>query len=92
MIGSTNPIWIDGDDDGQFTAARGYAKQLRIQIGTDPAKLLAELASFDEAVAAQAASIGRASGLDLRSAGFQQLLATAPQHVQKGFAAFLATL
>jgi hypothetical protein len=92
VIGSTNPIWIDANGDGQFTAARGYAKQLWIRTGNDPVKLLAELASYDEAVASQTASVCHAAGMDLLSTEFKRVLATAPVHVQKGFAAFLATL
>src|SRR5438477_5748614 len=48
VIGSTNPIWVDGDGDGKFTPARAYAQQVIQQNGTDPAKLLPALAAFDE--------------------------------------------
>ncbi|PYI80805.1 MAG: hypothetical protein DME26_20935 [Verrucomicrobia bacterium] len=92
LIGSTNPIWVDADGDGKFTAARAYAKELWMRIGADPVKLLAELASYDQAVTAQAASFGHAGKLDLRSIEFKRLLATAPEHVQKGVTAFIATL
>ena len=57
VVGSTNPIWLDGDGDGRFTAARTYAKRLVNEHGSDPAKLVSALNGFDEAVAAQAASL-----------------------------------
>jgi hypothetical protein len=60
VIGSTNPIWIDADGDGKFTAARTYAAILVQRADGDAEKLRAGLANYDEAVAAQAADlIGR---------------------------------
>jgi hypothetical protein len=92
VVGSTNPIWIDADGDGKFTAARGYAAAIVEQTGTDPAKLLPALAKYDEAVSAQAASLCRAAGRDIRSAEFQHALKAAPQPVQRGFVALVTTL
>ena len=57
VIGSTNPIWIDGDGDGRFTAARGYAEVLVRRAGGDAAELKRALAGFDAAVAMQAAAL-----------------------------------
>ena len=57
VVGSTNPIWIDADGDGKFTAARGYAELLVQRAGGDAAKLQAALADYDEAVAVQAAAV-----------------------------------
>src|SRR5262249_34332416 len=57
LLGATNPIWVDGDGDGKFTAPRAYAKELVRRAGGDSGKLIAELAKYDEAVAAQAASL-----------------------------------
>jgi hypothetical protein len=42
VIGSTNPVWIDADGDGQFLAARAIAQRL-VDAKADPSK-------FDEAV------------------------------------------
>ena len=92
VIGTTNPIWVDADGDGSFTSARGYAKRLVQKHGTDPAKLLSELATYDEAVSAQAASLCQAAGQDLRSADFVHLLTKASPAVQRGFVAFVSTL
>lgn len=54
VIGSTNPIWIDGDGDGRFTSARGYAEKIVAASGGDAVKVKAALAGYDEAVAVQA--------------------------------------
>jgi hypothetical protein len=92
VIGATNPIRVDGDGDGKFTAPRAYAKEIIKRTGSEPKSLVAELAKYDEAVAAQAASLCQASGRDARSAEFEQTLKSALPHVQRGFAAYVATL
>jgi hypothetical protein len=55
IVGSTNPIWIDGDGDGKFSCAREYAAALVRAAAGDAQKLAAALADFDESVALQAA-------------------------------------
>ena len=92
VMGSSNPIWIDGDRDQQFTAARAYAQAILKQFGTDPATLIPRLATYDESVAAQAASLFHGRGQDIRSEGFQAALAGAPEAVQRGFASFAKTV
>jgi hypothetical protein len=92
VLGATNPIWVDGDGDGQFTAPRAYAKEIIQRVGADTGKLIAELAKYDEAVAAQAASLCQAAGRDVRSGEFAEPLKTALQHVQRGFAAYAKSL
>jgi hypothetical protein len=92
VLGLTNPIWIDGDGDGKFTAPRVYAGQLVQRAGADAGKLLAELAKYDEAVASQAADLWQAAGRDIRSSEFEQALRGALQHVQRGFAEYRKTL
>ena len=57
-----------------------------------PKKLIAELAKYDEAVAAQVASLCQTAGRDVRSTEFEEALETALQHVRRGFAAYTATL
>ncbi len=90
-LGCTNPIWLDADADGRFTAPRVYVKQIVQQAGGDPAKFLSALTTVDEAVAAQAASLWQASGQDVRAGEFVRLLQHSPERVRRGFAAFLAT-
>ena len=90
VIGSTNPIWLDGDGDGRFTAARAYAKRLVNEYGMDPAKLVSALNGFDEAVAAQAASFCAAAGQSSGSPAFAEALKAGAAHVQRGFSTFAA--
>jgi hypothetical protein len=92
VLGATNPIWVDGDGDGKFTAPRAYAKQITQRAGGDLGKLFAELAKYDEAIAAQAASCCQASGRDVRSSEFAEALKSALPQVQRGFAAYAKTL
>ena len=90
--GATNPIWIDGDGDGKFTAARGYARRLLKIHGRDLPMLLAALEPFDQAVAAQAAELLAAAGHDMRNARFRKHLISAAPSTRAGFTAFIATL
>jgi hypothetical protein len=92
VVGSTNPIWIDADSDGKFTSAREYARQLVERHRSEPAQLLAALGAFDEAVAAQAASLWTAAGGLLDDPTFARELNAAPPQVQSGFRAFAATM
>lgn len=92
VLGSTNPIWVDGDGDGRFTAPRAYAKMIVAKAGNDLSKLISELAKYDEAVAAQTASLCQAAGRKLRGQEFEAALKKALPHVQRGFAAYVQTL
>ena len=83
---------MDGDGDGKFTPPRVYAKEIVKRAGSEPKKLIAELAKYDEAVAAQVASLCQTAGRDVRSTEFEEALETALQHVRRGFAAYAATL
>jgi len=92
VLGATNPVWLDADGDGRFTSAREYAKQIIERTGIEPANVVAGLSSYDEAVAAQAASVCQSKGQDIRSAEFRQALRRASPSVQAGFGAYAATL
>jgi hypothetical protein len=89
VIGSTNPIRLDADGDGRFTAARGYATRLVARHGANPAALLPALGTFDEAVAAQTAEL---CGLSPDAPGVVEALAAAAPQVRRGFTAYAATL
>ena len=60
VMGAANPIWIDGDRDGQFTCAREYAERLVSAHGMGSEELTCALAGYDSAVAVQFASLFRA--------------------------------
>lgn len=92
VLGATNPVWVDGDSDGKFTAARGYAEALVKRHGTDAAKLFPALTGYDEAVAAQAASLCHAAGKDLRSVEYARAMRGASRSVQRGWVDFAGTV
>jgi hypothetical protein len=92
VIGSTNPIWLDADGDGQFTSARAYAQRLIAAHGADAGRLLPALGDFDEAIAARAASLCVGAGVGLDRPDFAQALKRAAPQVRRGFAAYAATL
>ncbi len=92
VLAATNPIWLDADGDGQFTSAREYARRIVERVGTDPAALIPVLAAFDEAVAAQSASLCQAHGQDVRAPAFRDALRRATAPVQAGFSAYETTL
>ena len=92
VLGATNPVWVDGDGDGKFTAARSYAEQLVKRHGPGAAKLFPALAAYDEAVAAQAASLCHAAGKDLRSVEYSHALLATTRAVQRGWVNYAGTL
>jgi hypothetical protein len=57
VIGSTNPVWIDADDDGQFHSAYAIAQALVHREGGDGVKLKELLKGYDEAVRTQVQSL-----------------------------------
>jgi hypothetical protein len=57
IVGASNPIWLDADGDGKFTAARDYASQLHRRYRDDIVGLHAALADYDQAVRAQLESL-----------------------------------
>jgi hypothetical protein len=92
VAGATNPVWVDADGDGKFTSARAYARLLVAGSRDNVGQLLNRLADFDEATAAQTASLLRQAAKDILSPEFNRQLGLASPSVQKGFAAYLATL
>jgi hypothetical protein len=92
VIGSSNPIWIDSDGDGKFTPAREYARPLVQKHAQHPKDLLSELQRYDRAVAAQAASLLKAAGVNLRAPEIQRSIADAVPFVKEGFLSYIAAV
>jgi hypothetical protein len=90
VIASTNPIWLDADGDGQFTAARGYARRLVQEHGAASPGLITALGQYDEAVAAQAASFCAEAGVSLEAPELAALLEFGADQVRRGFSKFAA--
>lgn len=53
VIGSTNPVWIDGDGDGAWQSAFEIAQKIVARFGADEAGLRAALSKVDAAVKVQ---------------------------------------
>lgn len=91
VIGSTNPIWVDADGDGEFSAARKYAQTLVDRFGVDPISLIPELQNVDESIAAQVAGLCQSVGADVSTREFDDALRQATDSVRRGFLSFIAT-
>jgi hypothetical protein len=91
VIGSTSPVWLDGDGDGRYTSPLDYARTL-VEKETTPQNLMRALEPYDEAVSVQAASLCRARGMKLTSPPFQQAINAAAPAVRQAFVAYLNTL
>lgn len=89
VLGCSGAVWLDVDGDGAATPARRYAEQVFKKSGGDVKFLFRELANYDEAVAAQAASLLQASGQSLLDEGLQDELRKATPPTQQGFKRFL---
>jgi hypothetical protein len=90
VIGSTGTVWLDADGSGQFDCARDYAKRVVDAAGADTDALVARLADFDEAVAAQAAAALRVRSPDQFEATATRVIAAAGPAARRGFEAYLA--
>lgn len=89
VIGSSGAVWLDGDGDGRRTSAHDYAQAAMKESGEDFTKLLARLADYDEAVAAQAAHLWQSAGKSLLAEDARTELKTATPKVAQGFRAYL---
>jgi hypothetical protein len=88
VLSVTNPVRVDADGDGSWSSPRYYA-QLAIELaGTEATSLFRFLAGFDEAVSTQAAALILPAGRRELDPGFAAALQSAPEVVQKGFAAY----
>ncbi len=87
VLGSTGAVFIDADGSGKFDSAHVYAS--RIMAASD-APVGKRLADFDEAVAAQVASIFQESAGEQFEAEMNRLLAAASPAAKRGLEAYLA--
>jgi hypothetical protein len=90
VIGSTGAVWIDGDGDGKRSSAHDYAARLMKEFDGDVPKIVPALAEYDEAVAAQAAGLLQARGVNIGSAEIRDSAQKAGPHVRRGFDTFFA--
>ncbi|MFO0967686.1 MAG: CehA/McbA family metallohydrolase, partial [Gemmataceae bacterium] len=88
VIGVTGAVWLDADGDGKKSNAYDYAKRVVDASWPNRAKILAALAEFDEAVAAQAAGLLQARGVAPTDAETRAAARKAGPQVETGFEAF----
>jgi hypothetical protein len=89
VLGCSGTIRVDGDGDGRWSSPRDYAQRLVAGAGGDLSKLVAGLAGYDEATAAQAAHLFQRSGKSLVDATSSEILKSAPEQVREGIAKYL---
>jgi hypothetical protein len=88
ILGASGAVWLDGDRDGRRTCARQYAERVLADSGGDLKKLIASLAPYDAAIAAQAAYLCAASGRALDGEQTEPAIKTAAPAVSAGIRAF----
>ncbi|MCE9525470.1 MAG: hypothetical protein K8R36_05400, partial [Planctomycetales bacterium] len=89
VMGVSGAVWLDSDGDGKKTAAYDYAQKVVKESDGDLKRLVAKLADYDEAVAAQAAHLWQTSGKSLLTEEAQAELKAATPKVARGIRAFL---
>ncbi len=89
--GATNPVFIDGDNDGRYTPPRLQAEKLLKQHAGNLKALFSTLELKDQAVATQAAYLLHASGHNLRSKSLTEHYQKNPA-IKAGFEALVKTL
>jgi hypothetical protein len=82
-------VRIDGDRDGQWTPAIGYAERMMEASEGDFVALLDGLKDYDEAVSAQAAKLCHLAGQSLMSTESMVALSRAEEKVRRGFGNYL---
>lgn len=103
VLGATGAVFVDADGNGRFDSAFDYATRVVGEaaaatpgVGSSPpdsaalaAQLSVSLARYDEAIAAQAASVLRARDLEQFEATCRQLIETGPPAVARGVLTYL---
>jgi hypothetical protein len=90
VLGCSGAVWLDADGDGRATPAVDYARKLVQQSQGNWQKLVAALAPYDAAVAAQAAQLFQAGGGELMTAEAEQVLNGAAPATRTGVRQYLA--
>ncbi len=88
-LGCSGAIWLDVDKDGRGTAASDYASKIVRQSDADPDKVFRQLASYDQAVATQAALLLDQAGHSPLSLMERKSFAAAKEPVRQGITAYL---
>jgi hypothetical protein len=89
IFGSSGAVWVDGDGDGKPTSARRQAAWIADSVEDSLDAVIGKLASCDEAVAAQAASVLDDRGVDIESAKARRRIEDGSEAVRLGFRSYL---
>jgi hypothetical protein len=88
VLGLSGAVFVDADGSGVFESAFEYARR-EVSSGADARPLATRLASYDSAVATQAASLMRASDPNAFDATVRSMIQQAAPHVARGLTAYL---
>jgi hypothetical protein len=88
VLGVSGAVFVDADGSGTFESAFEYARR-EVSAADDARPLVARLASYDAAVATQAASVLRARDPAAFEAQIRAMVPAAAPHVAKGLLAYL---
>jgi len=89
LFGSTGAVRIDGDRDRKWSSPREQASLLADSVEDSIDALLDQLKKYDQAVATQAASVLEERGVDISSKQALLKLKSSPDHVRRGYQAYL---
>ena len=92
LIGSTGPIWIDGDKNKRRDAAYDYAKTIVKSSAGDIHKILRQLHDYDAAVAQQVAALLWKTKVDLNSDEIKKSLTNAKVETRTAFEKVMAEI
>jgi hypothetical protein len=88
VLGLSGAVFVDADGSGRFESAFDYARR-EVSAVNDVRPLVTRLASYDSAVATQAASLLRVQDPAGFEGAIRSMIETAPSHVAKGLTAYL---
>ena len=88
VLGLSGAIFVDADGNGKFDSAFDYARR-EVSASSDASSLVKRLASYDAAVAIQAASLLRAQEPATFEARIRSMAQRAAPHVEKGLSEYL---
>jgi hypothetical protein len=90
MIGATNPIYLDSNNDGFYSSPHRIAQSLH-EAYASPHDLIPALSDYDWSIAVQVAEILTEERVDLNAPEFKPTLARSAPHVQQAIEDYLAT-
>ena len=92
VIGVSNAVRLDADNDGTFSPPRMYAERLVAQSGKEFSKLVTLLAVYDRSVAMHALDILRTQGVDVTASEFRGTFTKAGGAVNEAYSQYVSEL